>query len=513
MRASWQAGPRRTHCSEARSRRRFPGVFVLRIGPAVPIILTTGRIPAAGAKDDELHPPRRPDRVPPGTAPAASFMTILATHPMSESNAPDTAAAQDIYLARQPIVDIDKKLVGYELLFRSAPRDVADHADSVLATSTVIANVFGDMGLGEVIGDVDGYLNIDMDFLFSELVEALPPERIVLELLEQRVLDQPSEQRCRELRKRGYRIALDGFVGNLDERDKLLPEVDIVKIDFQAIDPLLVPLIVKMVRTHKVRIVAEKVETPAQYEQAKSLGIDLFQGFHFARPELLSAKRAKPQKLALLRILSLAMGDAEVKEIEEEFKRHPSLAVNLLRLVNSAAAGMRQPVTSLRHALILMGRKQLRVWLQLLLYTADRGGDSIQSPLLQLAAVRGKMMELLAARRPGAQGHGSHGAHGSGSELAFITGILSLMDVLLEMPHADILKEMPLPQPVASALVQREGEFAELLTLTEGLERDDRAVVARSLKRLGTVEPSQLAGMQREAFLWAHELTSVAAAR
>ena len=418
---------------------------------------------------------------------------------MNDTQPHDPAAAnQDIYIARQPIVDANRALVGYELLFRSAQRDVADHDDSILATSTVIANVFGDMGLEEVIGSVDGYLNVDTDFLFSELVEALPPERIVLELLEQRVLDQPTEQRCRELRKRGYRIALDGFVGNLDERDKLLPEVDIVKIDFQSIDPLLVPLIVKMVRKYNVRIVAEKVETPAQYEQAKTLGIDLFQGFHFARPELLSAKRAKPTKLALLRLLSLAMGDAEIKEIDDEFKRHPNLAVNLLRLVNSAASGVRQPVTSLRHALIMLGRKQLRVWLQLLLYTADRGNEALTSPLLQLAAVRGKLMELLVARKGGQQG--------SGAELAFITGILSLMDVLLEMPHEDIIKQMPLPQPVASALVEREGEFADFLTLTEGLERDDRATVVRSLKRIGHIDPAQLAGLQREAFFWAHEL-------
>jgi EAL and modified HD-GYP domain-containing signal transduction protein len=165
---------------------------------------------------------------------------------------------------------------------------------------------------------------------------------------------------------------------------------------------------------------------------------------------------------------------------------------------------MRQPVTSLRHALIIMGRKQLRVWLQLLLYTADRGNGAIASPLLQLAAVRGKLMELLVSRRPGPQT--------SDAELAFITGILSLMDVLLEIPHEDILKHMPLPQPVSSALIQREGEFADLLTLTEGLERDDRATVARSLKRM-SFDPAQLANLQREAFLWAHELTSAAAQR
>ncbi|MGA8032159.1 MAG: EAL domain-containing protein [Casimicrobiaceae bacterium] len=423
--------------------------------------------------------------------------------PMTESSHACTgAAAQDIYLARQPIVDAERTLVGYELLFRSAPMDEADHDDSVLATSTVIANVFGDIGLGDVIGGVDGYLNVDSEFLFSELVETLPPSRIVLEMREQRALDQPTEQRCRELRKQGYRIALDGFVGNLDETDRLLSEVDIVKVDFTVLDPLLVPMIVDLVRRHGVQVVAEKVETPLQYEQARSLGIDLFQGFHFARPELLSAKRAKPAKLALLRVLSLVMGDAEVREIEEEFKRHPSLAVNLLRLVNSAAAGLRQPVTSLRHALVLLGRKQLRVWLQLLLYTADRGNLAMASPLLQLAAVRGKLMELIATRK------GT--VNGDGADLAFITGILSLMDVLLEIPHAEILREMPLPEPVATALVDRRGDYADLLALAEGLERDDRATVARSLQRLPDVDPAELIGMQREAFLWAHELTAAA---
>jgi EAL and modified HD-GYP domain-containing signal transduction protein len=409
-------------------------------------------------------------------------------------------AAQDIYLARQPIVDARRDLVGYELLFRSAPRDVASYDDSVLATSTVIANAFSDIGLAEVVGAVDGYINVDTEFLFSELVEALPPDRIVLELLEQRALDQPTEDRCRDLRKRGYRIALDGFVGNLDERDKLLPHVDMVKIDFQKIDPLLMPLIVKMVRRFSVKIVAEKVETPAQFEQAKTLGVDLFQGFHFARPELLSAKRAKPAKLALLRLLSLALGDAEIPEIENEFKHHPSLSLNLLRLVNSAAFAHRQQITSMRHALVLLGRRQLRVWLQLLLYTADRGNASLSSPLLQLAAVRGKLMELLASRNPQPRNEMT--------ELAFITGILSLMNVLLEMPYEDILKHLSLPDPVERALIRRNGEIADLLTLTEGLERDELDAVTTSLKKVQGVAPADLAGLQLQAFQWANELVA-----
>lgn len=435
---------------------------------------------------DVLHAPDA--SAPPLNAPAA--------------DEPPASSLQTIYIARQPIVDARMDLVGFELLFRSTADNVAVVQDSVFATSTVVANAFAEIGLAQVVGPVDGYLNVDIDFLYSDLIDALPPDRIVLELLEQRIVDESTIERCLELRKRGYRIALDDFVGNFDELDKLLPSVDVVKIDFQRIDPLLIPMIVKMLRRFKVKLIAEKIETPAQFGQAKSLGIDLFQGYHFAHPQVLSAKRAKPAKFALLRLLSLAMDDADVREIESEFKRYPNLSVNLLRLVNSAAMGRAQSVTSLRHALVLLGRRQLRVWLQLLLYTADRGEKSLASPLLQLAAVRGKLMELLATRYPGPES--------AMKELAFITGILSLMDVLLEIPHAEILRELNLPVTVEAALLQREGEIGDLLTLAEGLEREDGKTVTATLHRIGNVDREGLVKMQLAAYQWANEIAAAA---
>jgi EAL and modified HD-GYP domain-containing signal transduction protein len=407
--------------------------------------------------------------------------------------------AQNIYLARQPIVDRSGELVGYELLFRSAETDASDHEDSVLATSTVVANAFAEIGLAEVIGPFAGHLNVDTEFLFSDLVEALPADRIVLELCERKV-DENTFDRLKALRAQGYRVALDDFVGNFDGFDELLPAVDMVKVDFQRIDALLVPVIVDMLRKHKVRLLAQKVETPEQFELAKSLGMDLFQGYHFARPQLISARREKPAKLALLRLLSLAMDDAETTSIEAEFKRHPNLSVNLMRLVNSAACSRGQSITSLRHALVLLGRKQLRVWLQLLLYTADRGNKSLGSPLLQLAAARGKLMELLASRKPGPDS--------VVKELAFITGILSLMDVLLEMSYEDILKQLSLPEAVKSALLARAGEIGEMLSLTEGLERDDRGEVSEAVNRLGEIDGGELMDMQLAAFQWANQVTT-----
>lgn len=408
--------------------------------------------------------------------------------------------SQNIYLARQPIVDRNGELVGYELLFRVADGERGNaHDDDVLATSTVVANAFAEIGLAQVIGPYVGHLNVDAEFLFSDMVEALPADRIVLELYEKRI-DEPTMLRIAELRELGYRIALDDFVGNFDGFDGLLPSIDMVKVDFMRIDALLVPVIVDMLRKYKVKLIAQKVETPEQFELAKSLGMDLFQGFHFAKPQLLTAKRAKPAKLALLRLLSLALDDAETHEIEAEFKRHPNLTINLIRLVNSAACRRGQSITSLRHALVLLGRRQLRVWLQLLLYTADRGNKSLGSPLLQLAAARGKLMELMAARKPGPES--------VMKELAFITGILSLMNVLLDMSYEDIVNELSLPEAVRDALLKRGGEIGEMLQLAEILERDDRGEVAEAVSKLGAVDGGDLMGLQLAAFQWANEVST-----
>ncbi len=413
-------------------------------------------------------------------------------------------ALENIYVARQPIVNAAKELAGFELLFRSTDENSAEISDSIDATSTVVANVFTEIGITEVLGDVDGYLNVDTEFLFSELIEALPPKRIVLELLETRMLEEATLDRLRELRARGYRVALSEFVGNFEDLGELMSAVDVVKLDMKLIDAILLPEIVSMLRPLPVQLVAQKVETPEQFEAAKALGIRLFQGFHFAHPQVIAGRRAKPAKFALLRLLALAMKDAETRQIEEEFKRHPHLTVNLLRLVNSVALHRGQTITSLRHALVVLGRRQLRVWLQLLLYTADRGNSALGTPLLQLAAVRGKLMELVMAHRPGPDSEVK--------ELAFITGVLSLMDVLLEIPIAEVLKELGLPEPVEAALLERKGDIGALLSLAEHLERDDAQAVGTCLERVGSINRKELASLQVSAFQWASQVTAAAPA-
>jgi EAL and modified HD-GYP domain-containing signal transduction protein len=413
-----------------------------------------------------------------------------------------STGTETIYLARQPILDASRELVAYEILFRSADTDAASVQDDVQATSTVIAHAFGDMGLDKVLGPLDGYLNLDAEFLESELIESLPPRRIVLELLERRLVESHTAERCAALRKRGFRIAVDSFVGNFDTLESLGEAIDVVKVDFHRLDPLLVPEIVRQLKPLKVTLVAEKVETAEQFEQAAALGFKLFQGYHFSRPQTLSTRRAQPAQMALMRILTLATQDADLPAIEGEFKRHPTLAINLLRLVNSAALSRGQPITSLRHALTLLGRRQLTVWLQLLLYTADRGNRSLSSPLLQLAAVRGKVMELAAKEM--------QGADREASDLAFMTGILSPMDALLQMPLEEIVGSLSLPDPVRDALLTRTGPLGPLLRLAIALERPDGTAVRAMLDALPTIDRTKLMHFQMHAMTWASQLGAAA---
>lgn len=403
-----------------------------------------------------------------------------------------------IYLARQPILDAARELVAYEILFRSADTDAATVRDDVVATSTVIAHALGDIGLDRVLGPLDGFLNVDAEFLESDLLETLPPRRIVLELLERRMIESATAERCSALRRRGFRIAVDSFIGNFDELESLGDAIDVVKVDFHNLDPLLVPEIVAQLRPLGVTLVAEKVETAEQFELARSLGFPYFQGFHFARPQVLSARRAQPAQLALMRILTLAAQDGELARIEAEFKRHPTLSVGLLRLVNSAGLTRGQKITSLRHALTMLGLRQLTVWLQLLLYTADRGNRSLSSPLLQLAAVRGKLMELVATSM--------QGADRQAADLAFMTGILSPMDALLGIPIEEIVASLGLPDPVCAALLRREGRLGALLRLAIALERPDGVEVRSVLEALPAVNRSRLLHVQLHAMTWAGQL-------
>ena len=408
------------------------------------------------------------------------------------------AEVDEIFLARQPILNTQQKLVGYELLFRGGPVDHAVVTDHLLASSTVVHNAFYGMGISLVLGKAHGYINADREFLLSDIVDLLSPEQIVLEVLESVEPEQQLLQRMAQLRGRGFKLALDDFIGFTASSARMVESVDIVKVDLMRADARELGDMVRRLRQAKKVLLAEKVETKADFEQAQLLGFDMFQGYHFARPELLSGgQRRSPAKVQLLRLLGLILGDADVGLLEAEFKHHPMLTYNLLRMVNSAAMGLRTRINSLRHALILIGRRPLQSWMQLTLYTAG-GGDPTNTPLLQMAAVRGKLMESL-LRASGVNNQ-------SELDAAFLTGILSLVDALLEMPLEEILKQLFVSDEVRAALMGQPGRLADLLRLTTMLEGDSSDDLHAALEQFQGVNSEHLLELQFEAFSWANSV-------
>lgn len=401
-------------------------------------------------------------------------------------------SSEEFFLGRQSIVDRGQNLHAFELLFRSDRQNQATVADSTLATATVIQHALNELGLESLLGSFRGFINLDADMLMSEAIELLPRDKVVLEILETVVPTAEIVARCWQLREQGFTLAMDDFVRHEAALTPLLEAAHIVKVDIRAAGVDTLEPIARNLRPHKVSLLAEKVESAKEFEYCKGLGFDLFQGYYFARPEIIAGKRLASSEMVLIRLMGLLIADAETAEIEKVFKLDPGLSVNMLRLVNSVATGTPVRITSLASALMVLGRRQVQRWLQLLLFARTPACTRFPSPLLQLAATRGRFLELMAA------------GNGAIEEHAFLTGIMSLIDALLGMPLPEILKGLPVATVVRDALIERKGLLGRLLQLAEAMDQADSADTMLALAH--EFGPARVNRAHIEALRWANSI-------
>ena len=406
-----------------------------------------------------------------------------------------TLPTQEIFLGRQPILDREQRVVAFELLFRAGHTPDAGVTDDMQATAHVIQHAFSEMGAQAVLGSHLGFINVSADMLLSDMIEVLPSEQVVLELLETVVVTDAVVDRCRALKAMGYRIALDDFVFD-DSFRPLLALADIVKIDLLQHTPDTLRAIVGQLRQWPVQLLAEKIDSMEQADFCRELGFELFQGYFFARPAVLSVKRANPAQLALLELLDLVLADADTAKIERVFKQNANLTYNLLRLVNSAGGGATRRIETVSQAIMLLGRKSLQRWLQLLVFTLPEG-TPYPSPLLLMAAARGRMMELLAQRQ---------GGDASLRDQAFMAGIFSLIETVIGKPLAEILQDLNLGDAMNAALLRREGMLGALLNLVESVEQAELGNTLALLKAAGGLSLSDLTAAEIEAMAWTHQI-------
>jgi EAL and modified HD-GYP domain-containing signal transduction protein len=402
------------------------------------------------------------------------------------------------FIGRQPVLDRKQEIFGYELLFRAAgDHETAQFESQAQASASVISSALSNFGLQDVLGDKFGFLNITSGVLHSEMLELLPIEQTVLEILETIELDDNVRLRCNELKSMGFMIALDDHI-YAPEHSPFYKVVDIIKVDIMATDPLELPKIAANLLKYPVRLLAEKVESVEVFEKCMEYGFDLFQGYFFERPVTITRNRIDPSGIAMMKLLQQLNENWDIDEVEDTFRENPSLTFNLLKLVNSVMIGLREKIKNIRHAIMILGINHLRRWIQLALFAGndDRG---LNSPLLEMAAVRGRLMELLMMQR-------THLARTSDLvETAFLTGILSLLDALYETPMEHVVESLNLSDDMADALLRREGQLGALLLLAERLEKADFEAVQELLESL-SISLDQLLAAQLDAFNWRNSI-------
>jgi len=380
-------------------------------------------------------------------------------------------------LARQPILNAQSQIVAYELLFRQSGATAANVTNNIMATYSVIINTFMNFGFNSVLGSKTAFINIDSDFLQSEILWLLPKDRIVFEILETVEIDEKLIATLKELREQKYTIALDDFIYN-DERAPLIDYADIIKIDLSLLNQKDLIEHVDIYKKKNKQLLAEKVENVNQFELCKSLGFTLFQGYFFAKPTTLLQKEIPVNQVRIIQIMNKLTEDVDNEKLVRVICHDLSLTYKLLKLVNSAAINRGKDIESIDTALNILGRKPLYRWLSLLLYLSNDGGTESSNVLFELAIYRGRLLEIC----------GELSSLDSPHEL-FVLGSFSYLDVLLKQTFPVIFKDLVTPPLVRQALLGKTGSYHIYIELTEALDDVDIMKVETCCKRLNvTIE-------------------------
>lgn len=364
---------------------------------------------------------------------------------------PDDSVAM---IGRQAILNERREVFGYELFDRTTAAAVHTAASD----AAMLFNALSYTGTEMLVGRKLVFINCTHESLAGGHLELVHPDKVVLEVPSLKEEASAEEIAAiipvlETLRQRGFRLAFNQHMLR-SSYASWLPLACFIKLDILGLPLENAAALVRFIRAHtSAQIVAEKVETQQQYEHMQALGVTLFQGFWFAKPDVVQAKTIRPSQAIILQLLNLIRQQSSSAEIEDLLKKDPTLSFNLLRFINSSGFGLSCEITSFRHAVMILGMKKLFRWAALLLTSSRNGGNTPAAG--HIAVVRGRLMELLATDMLSAEA----------ADNAFVVGVFSMLDTMLGMPMEQALSAVALPQPVVDALLHRTGVYAPFLEL------------------------------------------------
>ncbi|HMW47638.1 MAG TPA: HDOD domain-containing protein [Marinagarivorans sp.] len=392
--------------------------------------------------------------------------------------------------ARQPIFTAKLEVVGYELLFRSSQQNRADFIDGDSASSHVLLYAFGEHRINDVIGDKKAFINFTRNLLLGNA--PLPPEQLVIEILENITCDKLLLEALKEKKQQGYEFALDDFVLTKDN-NALLPFASTIKVDVLNTSEAEITRIIRAAKPYAIRLLAEKIETHAMFKHCVELGFEWFQGYFLSKPQIVEGVKTSGNIQALLQLLaSLMAPEVNIDTVCTAITSDARLTYKILKLANGASKNQAAKFGSIQQAVLLLGLNAIRNWATLLLLTSN---DSEPQEIYTQSCARAKLCELI----------GQQIGDKTFAENCFTLGLLSTLDVYLKMPIKAIAQQLSLSEEMHTGLIKHTGKLGHVLAISLAIEQQQWAKVTPAASHYKIPERI-LSDCYIQAYQWANQI-------
>ena len=399
------------------------------------------------------------------------------------------------YVARQPIFDDKREVYAYEILFRDGEDNCFPDIPPDEATSKILTSTHLSLGIEEITNGKLAFINFHRDTLMYRFPTSLDPSAVVIEVVETVDVDEQLVAACKHIRGLGYPIALDDY-DNTGRWEPFIPFTSVIKFDITTLDIEVIRELVPKLKQHRVKLVAEKIETYEQFETFKEMGFDFFQGYFLARPEIVRHRKLGASKLTMLELISASSSrELDFDKISSIIERDPALTYLLLRFINNPLTNKRNKISSLKHALNYMGEVEVKKFIALLALANLNEGQP--SELLQMSLVRAKFCELVSIALKEQEN----------PPTGFLTGLLSMMDAMMEQDMEELMDKVPVSDNVKDALCGRQNLLFDCLSAVQHLEHANWVGIKRFAAKYKLKQP-MIHHFYNEGIKWARAMHS-----
>jgi len=399
-----------------------------------------------------------------------------------------------VFLARQAIFDRSNNVIAYELLFRNGYENVYNCVDGNKATLNVIANSFYELNFKRVTDNKRAFINFTEELIHDEIATILPFKDVVIEILEDVEPTDEIISACKRLKEQGFTLALDDFV--FDKKyNKLVELIDIIKVDFlitKGYDRKKIFNLLKI--NNKIKFLAEKVESIEEYNEAMYFGYTYFQGYYFSKPIILSEQSVHNNENIALKILKLVNNkDFNFRDLESLILKDVGLSYKLTKLIKSSAYGARNKVNSIQYAIAFLGEKEIVKWLYVVILNDLKGNKP--NELIKVSLQRAKFCELIC----------NNSICKEKTFLAYITGLFSVMDAILNCSMESIVNDIYLHDEVKDGLIGVENTLNLILKVVVSYEKGEWENAILYAKMI-EVDNNEISHIYLEALKWADNI-------